>query len=216
MFDTELAASFAIAQAKKLNRGEVGADELLLGCLQAISQLGIAQLGDWIFDLEELGIDWLEQPDPSGVKVAYSQRAVDLFDRAARIARSDGRGAIRVDHLLAAFSGEQEGLMGSLKETRGITSASWRTAVAQLWPAQSPAQSSDDTDRPKTGNSVNAVAREYMTPEEAAEALSIHVQTLRAYVRSGKLPALRLAGERAIRIRRSDLETVMEPLMPQA
>ena len=48
----------------------------------------------------------------------------------------------------------------------------------------------------------------------AAEALSIHVQTLRAYVRSGKLPALRLAGERAIRIRRQDLETVLEPLIP--
>jgi excisionase family DNA binding protein len=59
-------------------------------------------------------------------------------------------------------------------------------------------------------------AKDYLTPEEAAEALSIHVQTLRAYVRSGKLPALRLAGERAIRIRRTDLETVMEPLVPQA
>jgi excisionase family DNA binding protein len=58
--------------------------------------------------------------------------------------------------------------------------------------------------------------REYLTPEEAAEAIGIHVQTLRGYVRSGKLPALRLAGERAIRIRRKDLEAVLEPLVPQS
>ncbi len=51
-----------------------------------------------------------------------------------------------------------------------------------------------------------------MTPEEAAEALGIHVQTMRAYIRSERLPAFRLAGERAIRILRTDLEKVLEPL----
>jgi excisionase family DNA binding protein len=54
--------------------------------------------------------------------------------------------------------------------------------------------------------------REYLTPEEAAEALGIHVQTMRGYIRSERLPAYRLAGERAIRILRSDLEKVLEPL----
>jgi excisionase family DNA binding protein len=62
---------------------------------------------------------------------------------------------------------------------------------------------------------AEAAGRDYLTPEEAAEALGVHVQTVRGYVRSGKLAALRLAGERAIRIRRSDLETVLEPLVPQ-
>jgi excisionase family DNA binding protein len=210
MIDAELAISFAIAQAKRRNLADVGLDELLLGCLQAVSQFGIAQVGDWAFDLEELGVDWIEQPDRSGVKVAYSQPAVDLFDRAARIARADGRGAMRVYHLLAAFAGETEGLMGSLKQTQGITSAGWRAAVAKLW------QPPDDTNPPERESPMAGAAKDYLTPEEAAEALSIHVQTLRAYVRSGKLPALRLAGERAIRIRRTDLETVMEPLVPQA
>ena len=41
---------------------------------------------------------------------------------------------------------------------------------------------------------------EYLSPEDAAAELGIHVQTVRTYVRSGKLPAMRLAGERAIRI----------------
>jgi excisionase family DNA binding protein len=62
-----------------------------------------------------------------------------------------------------------------------------------------------------SGTAVRTPVREYLTPEEAAELLSIHVQTLRAHVRSGKLPALRLAGERAIRIRWSDLEKIFEP-----
>ena len=55
-------------------------------------------------------------------------------------------------------------------------------------------------------------ARDYLTPEDAAEELGVHVQTMRAYIRSGRMPAFRLAGERAIRILRTDLEKVLEPL----
>ena len=35
---------------------------------------------------------------------------------------------------------------------------------------------------------------------------------MRAYIRSGSLPAFRVAGERAIRLLRFDLEKVLEPL----
>jgi excisionase family DNA binding protein len=204
MKDAEHAASLSIALAKKRGLGELGADELLLGCLQAIARFGIVHLGPWTFDLEEFAVDWVAQPERSGVRVAYSQRAVELLDLAALIARADGSEGIGVDHLLAAFAGETEGLMGQWKRERGVTGAAWRAAVARLAmasPAALPVHKDD---------------RDYLTPEEAAEALSIHVQTLRAYVRSGKLPALRLAGERAIRIRRQDLATVLEPLVPQS
>jgi excisionase family DNA binding protein len=211
MKDTELAASFAIAQAKKRGRTEVGTDELLLGCLQTISRFGVVQLESWTFDLEELGVDWLDHPEKSEVKVAYSQPAVDLFDRAARIATADGSSAIRVSHLLAAFAVENEGLMGDLKRSYGITNTSWRIAVARSWSARF---GKDTSGSPQDGSETSNLV-EYLTPEEAAEALSIHVQTLRTYVRSGKLPAVRLAGERAIRIRRTDLEAVMEPLVPE-
>ena len=209
MMDAETAAAFAISQAKRRGLAEVGADELLLGCLQAISLYGIARIGPWTFDLEALGIDWLERPT-RGARVDYSQAVVDLFDRAARIsAASAAGGGIQVEHLLAAFAGETAGLMGELKRVHEITGAAWRGAVAQLWPAvQSPASFAPE------GGASGAAASAYLTPEEAAAALNIHVQTLRAYVRSGKLPALRLAGERAIRIRRQDLETVLEPLVP--
>ena len=206
MTTAETAASFAIARAKAGHRQEIGADDLLLGCLQTISQFGVVPLGPWTFDLEALGVDWLQHGE-SGIKAAYTEAAVGIFDHAARIARADGSASMGVDHVLAAFAGEESGLIGDLKRAHGITSATWRAAVAQLEKA---AQS------PQNGESGTRAVRGYLTPEEAAEVLGIHVQTLRAYVRSGKLPALRLAGERAIRIRRTDLEAVLEPLVPQS
>jgi excisionase family DNA binding protein len=210
MKDTESAASFAVALAKERGLEEVTADELLLGCLHAISQFGIVQLGDWTIDLEALGVDWLSRPDQSRAKVTYSQAVVDIFDLAARIAKSDESG-IHVEHLLAAFAAEETGLMLELKRTHGMTSGTWRAAVAKL-PSRQPDRKAKE---PKAGFSQTEVARDYLSPEEAAEALGIHVQTLRAYVRSGKLPAHRLAGERAIRIRRPDLDKLLEPVLPE-
>jgi excisionase family DNA binding protein len=52
------------------------------------------------------------------------------------------------------------------------------------------------------------------SPEEAAAYLNVHVQTVRAWIRSGKLPASRLAGLKSIRIREADLEKVLEPIEP--
>jgi excisionase family DNA binding protein len=212
MKDTESAASLAVAIAKKRGLLEVKPDELLLGCLHAISQFGTVQLGDWTIDLETLGVDWLSSPEPNGAKViAYSQAVVDIFDLAARIATREESG-IHVEHLLAAFAAEETGLMRELKRTHGMTSGSWRAAIAKLSSGRPDAKAKES----RTGFSQTGTVRDYLSPEEAAEALGVHVQTLRGYVRSGKLPALRLAGERAIRIRRTDLDKLLEPLLPEA
>jgi excisionase family DNA binding protein len=205
MDDIEAAAAFAIAAAKRRGRDEVGADELLLGGLQAISQFGVTRLGDWAIDLEALGADWMTGPEKSS-KLAYSEDAVSVFDRAARIARAEARGRMELTHLLAAFAAEDHGLMGELKHVHGITSATWRAAIGALNGGRETVKS--EAPRAETG-------RDYLTPEEAAEALGIHVQTMRAYIRSGRVPAYRVAGERAIRIRRADLEKVLEPLVPE-
>jgi excisionase family DNA binding protein len=206
MNDADLAASVAIFAAKQSGSKEVTPDHILLGCLQAISRFGIATVGPWSLDLERLGVDWVRQPSGPRPKVAYSQESVDLFDRAALIAKSSGDAGVGVNHLLAAFAAEEGGLMGELKQAHGITSASWRAAVARI--------GADETSgsKPERAGSEGKLAREYLTPEEAAEALGIHVQTMRAYIRSERLPAFRLAGERAIRILRTDLEKVLEPL----
>jgi excisionase family DNA binding protein len=195
-----------MALAKTRGAEEVSCDDLLRGCLFAISRFGVAKVGPWKFDLVSLGLDWVNPPETRGVKVTYSDEVVEIFDRAANIARADSYGTLGLEHMLVAFADEKTGLMGKLKREFQIDSASWRAAVADL----SPAHRAEQTLLP-----VQGTPREYLTPEEAALALNIHVQTVRAYVRSSKLPALRLAGERAIRIRCSDLEKVLEPLIPE-
>ncbi len=57
--------------------------------------------------------------------------------------------------------------------------------------------------------------RYVFSPEQAADFLGVHTQTIRGYVRSGKLPAYRLAGERIIRITRADLVALLQPLSPE-
>ena len=193
--------------AKMREAQDVSADDLLRGCLFAVSRFGVARIGPWNIDLAALGIDWTRRSETRAAKVCYSDSVVKLFDQAARVARADGCGTLKLEHLLVAFADERTGLMAKLKREFPIDSASWRAAIAEL---QSTKAETVIPIEIKGG-----AAREYLTPEEAAGALNIHVQTLRAYVRSGKLPALRLAGERAIRIRRADLEKVFEPLIPE-
>jgi excisionase family DNA binding protein len=96
--------------------------------------------------------------------------------------------------------------MADLKRAHGINSASWRAAIGQL------ASPESNGAKPEAAKKSS---RDFLTPEEAAEALGIHVQTMRGYIRSGRLPAFRLAGERAIRIRRIDLEKLLEPVTQQ-
>src|SRR5579862_190238 len=132
MNEADLATSFAIFAAKQSGANEVTPDHILLGCLRAISRFGIANVGPWNLDLESLGVDWVRQPEGPRPKVAYSREAVELFDRAAQIARATGDTGVGVSHILAALAAEEGGLMGELKRTQGITSALWRTAVAAL------------------------------------------------------------------------------------
>ena len=205
----DLATSFAIFAAKQSGSGEVTPDHILLGCLRTISRFGIATIGPWNLDMEALGVDWVRQPEGPRPKVAYSQAAVNLFDLAARIARSSGDQGVGVEHLLAAFSSEDGGLMGELKRKHGITSALWRAAVSKIGEE---VHEAGEGDRAERAPSEPPPRRDYLPPEEAAEVLGVHVQTMRGYIRSERIPAFRVAGERAIRILRSDLHKVLEPL----
>lgn len=51
-----------------------------------------------------------------------------------------------------------------------------------------------------------------MTVEQAAEFLHLSVSTVRSYIRERKLIALRVAGMRMIRVRRSEVEKLLEPI----
>ena len=204
------ATAIAIALAKEIGAEEVTADDLLRGCLKVVSRFGVVEIGTAIVDLEVLGVDWLRTPRQLRGKVAYTQAVVDVLDRAALIAKQDDSPKVGIDHLLAAFAAGECEVMEKLRRQYGISSASWRAATAGL-------KRRVETPQPFAPSETVVInVREYLSPEEAAIELGIHVQTLRAYVRSGKLPALRLAGERAIRIRREDLQHLLEPFQPES
>lgn len=213
----EAVTAYAIELARRRGAGEIGADDMIAGGLLALSRFGIVEIGNAIVDLEDLGLDWCAPARTrSGPKLAYSDGAVLLFDHAARIAKQDGAcgPAVTVEHLLVAGDWLTSDLLKDLHQRYGITSTLWRASLARRRASSvAPQESSRKARESAAAPPVNGtVERDYLSPEEAARELGVHVQTLRAYIRSGKLPALRIAGERAIRIRRTDLSTVMEPV----
>lgn len=194
----------AISLAKRDQVEAVETDHVLRACLLSLSRFGIVRLGGLVIDLEDLGIDWMDAAATSKEdqpKAGYSANTVALIDRASAICRADRAGRLQLVHLLAAFAGTVSSDLMAQLARRGIDSAAWRAALADL-------------DAPTAGASAGTVAipAEYVSPEQAAEILGVHHQTIRGYIRSGKLPALRIAGERAVRIRRQSLDRLLEPV----
>ena len=199
----------SIARAKRRESTEVTPDDLLGGLLQASARFGIVLVGDWTIDLDRLGEAPLDELDAKGPKVAYSAAAVALIDRAAAIARQDGAPRADMVHLLAAFAYEEDGLMGRLKADFGFDATAWRAALV-AWQPTSLARA----EREPPPRLAAAPVKALLSPDEAAGVLGVHTQTVRGYIRSGKLMAHRLAGERALRIRYQDLLALLEPSDP--
>lgn len=184
----------AIGYAKQSQANEVEPDHILAASLLSISRFGIARIGPLDLDLEALGIDWKAAPTGRQTKpVAYSQATVTLLDTAASIAGTD-HSQLRLVHLLAAYAAIPPTV---LWKKLGVESAAWRAALISF-----------DILPLKPAASVDT----YLSPEQAADLLGVHHQTIRSYIRSGKLAAVRIAGERAVRIRRDSFDQLMEPL----
>jgi excisionase family DNA binding protein len=60
--------------------------------------------------------------------------------------------------------------------------------------------------------SRTTVQSEWLTLTEAATYMGVHSKTLRRRVSEGNLPAVRMAGSRLIRVRRSDLDALLTPI----
>lgn len=108
--------------------------------------------------------------------------------------RRSGRRRIDELHLLLAFMRVNEGLPARVFGELGVTP--------------------EEVEGARVGAERAAAAERLYSPEEAAEYLGVHVQTVRSWIRSGRLRAFRLTGQRALRIRQSDLEAVLEPVDP--
>jgi len=60
---------------------------------------------------------------------------------------------------------------------------------------------------------TNWEQKEFFSVKEAAEFLGLSVSTIRRYIYDHRLRAYKVAGERLIRIRREDLEALLEPML---
>ena len=213
-----IATRFAIKRAKRRKSPKVTRDDFLMGLFEAIARFGIVKIGPLTIDLEALGEVSGEaspdQADKTQQKVAYSSGAVAVFERAARIARKDNSQNIELVHLLVAFADEQDGLMVQLKEKYAISSVEWRSALSQWQPISFEKRQAGSEIGTARKPSMEFDQKQFFSPDEAAEFLGVHTQTIRGYIRMGKLPALRLAGERALRIQRDDLLALLEPYKP--
>ena len=207
------ATKAAIKHAKYRGSPIVEPDDLLVGVLQAISRFDIARIGHLIIDLQEFD-DFIivntqkNQEEINKRKVTYSSHVNELLEEAARIARDDQFSKVGVIHILAAFTDQDHGLMKRIKKKYGFSSKEWRIALSGWEPIK---RESDEILPMVTSSEEGKL---YFSPDDAAQFLSVHVQTIRSYIRTGKLPALRLAGERALRIKREDLLALLEPFKP--
>lgn len=212
----ERAARRGIARAKDRADEMVTPDDLLVGALSEISRFGVAWIGNWAVDVRALSEKSPEQGDvPSRATErdaqvpapAYAPGTVELLDRGAALAREDGAASLGLVHLLAAFVDVECALMTELRREYGFSDVQWRGELARGVIGAPPHVTEI------AGN--GGVARtpggpEILGVEDAAEYLGVHSQTVRNYIRSGKLPAYRLAGERYLRVLRKDLLTLLE------
>jgi excisionase family DNA binding protein len=205
-------AAHALERARARGAPSIEPDDLFVGLLLATSRFGIVDLGSVAIDLERLGLQFeLPTPDLS-VKPRYSDAAVRVFDRAAKVARGDGASAVAPIHLLVVLGDPAIATFTRMAERYAIDSAAWRRILAAVLPSREtsvpePMASTDERRRP--------ALEQLLSPDDAAALLGVHIQTLRGYIRSGKLAAFRVAGERALRVRKTDLEGLLEHLDPR-
>ncbi len=122
--------------------------------------------------------------------VGYSDDCVRFFRALSDEVERSGRRRVDELHFLIAFMRVNEGIPGRVFAELGVRPEEVLNYV--------PERAAQD--------------RRLYSPEEAADYLGVHVKTVRNWIRSGRLPASRLAGQRALRIRAGDLERVLEPV----
>ena len=182
------------AEGKRLRAAMLTSDLYFLVFLRRLSRFGYFTFGPITLDIEILE-DIVDRTTLKGGTElpAWSDDLVRFTERLMAEVERSGRRQVDELHFLLAFMGWDEGLPRRVFSELGIT----------------PEQVEDYA---QAKNLSVAPGEKLFTPEEAAQYLSVHIQTVRAWIRSGRLPARRLAGRRALRISASDLQSILEPL----
>jgi excisionase family DNA binding protein len=167
--------------------------------LRRLSRFGYFTFGPITIDVRLVGdlvLRTSERIEP------YERRYEDDFVRFSVLVVDELKrsGQMRIDelHLLLAFMRIGEGLPARVFGELGVTRDQVEAFARERGRENSPV----------------AQGERLYSPEEAAEYLGVHVQTVRGWIRSGRLKASRLAGQRALRIAASDLQSVLEPVDP--
>src|SRR5574341_157541 len=208
----EVREVFERAEAVAREEGtNVTADHVALGVLRAADPSGAMVL-------RELGIGEpdLRQPGrgpasaPGGARVCWGSQLQPIIQAAAEEAWQLGSRLTRSAHVLLGLVASGQSMLPGLLAARGVTLDVLRARVRDAV-ASSPSPSSASA--PETSRSgAGTSSRELFTVDQAAEFLGVHHQTLRGYIKSGKLQAYRLAGEKVLRIKREDLMALLEPV----
>lgn len=182
-------------EARRLGSPAVTLDMQFLVFLRRFSRFGFFHFGPISIDVRLIE-DLVERTAPRGSMGEAAPISDDLVAFSRLLMQEVQRsGRKRVDELayLLAFMRCKDGIPGRVFGELGATP--------------------EDVERFAREQALPAPEKLY-SPEEAAEYLGVHVQTVRAWIRSGRLRASRLAGQRALRIRAGDLNSVLEPVEP--
>ena len=185
------------AEAKRLGASIITADIQFLVFLRRFSRFGYFNFGPIAIDVRLIE-DIVERTTPRSAPEELTVLGDDIvrFSRVL-IQEVQKSGQKRIDelHYLLALMRWGEGLPARVFGELGVTPEQVERFA-------------------RTRTRAGADPEKLYSPEEAAEYLGVHVQTVRAWIRSGRLKASRLAGQRALRIRFSDLQSVLEPVDP--
>jgi excisionase family DNA binding protein len=187
------------AEAHRLNAQALTLDLLFYVFLRRQSRFGFFSYGPvnidvrLIEDIVEATIP--RAPKPLENPTPMSPEIVPFSNLLMAELKRSGRSRLDELHFLLAFMRSHEGLPGRVFGELGVTPEQVEQYARNL-------------------ALTTPQLEELYSPEEAAAYLNVHVQTVRAWIRSGRLRARRLAGQRALRITASDLQSVLEPLDP--
>ena len=185
-------------EAERLGSPTVTVDLQFLVFLRRFARFGFFQFGPIAIDTRLIE-DMVERTLARGGDGSRAEVDDDMvrFSRVV-IGEVQRNGRKRIDELtyLLAFMRWNEGIPARVFGELGVSPAQVERFAARPAPIAA------------------AEPEKLYSPEEAADYLGVHVQTVRAWIRSGRLRASRLAGQRALRIRASDLQSVLEPVAP--
>lgn len=187
---------------------DVTADHLALGVLRAADPSGATVLRSLGIGEADIARDGVRAG--GAARSRWGPGLQPIIQAAAQEAWQLGSRLTRSAHVLLGIVMSGQGTLPRLLASRSVAPDDLRARVRDAIAASPvPAVSSE----PQLPAAVSpASSRELFTVDQAAELLGLHHQTLRGYIKNGKLPAYRLAGEKVLRIKRENLMALLEPV----